>query len=115
MSQFRNCMRKSISPLSFFVLLQGLFDLPYKWLKRTPSLREQQNEEIVNEIKALHEEVKGVFGYRRMTLHLNRRFKDSFNYKRIYRLMKIYGIQSVIRKKKKRYKHFPLNISQKMC
>jgi transposase InsO family protein len=76
----------------------------YKWLKRTPSLREHQNEEIIKEMNALHEKVKGIFGYRRMTLNINRKLKKNFNHKRIYRLMKISGIESVIRKKKKRYK-----------
>lgn len=39
-----------------------------------------------------------------MTLNLNRRFKRKVNHKRVYRLMKISGIQSVIRKKKKHFK-----------
>ncbi|WP_420846151.1 IS3 family transposase [Neobacillus notoginsengisoli] len=76
----------------------------YKWLKRTPSVRERQNEEILEEIKTLHEEVKGIYGYRRITMTLNRKLGEKFNHKRIYRLMKISGIQSVIRKKRKRYK-----------
>ncbi|WLR54496.1 IS3 family transposase [Mesobacillus subterraneus] len=76
----------------------------YKWLKRTPSKRECQNVMLVEEMKALHEEVKGIYGYRRITMTLNRRLNKSFNEKRIYRLMKIVGIQSVIRKKKNRYK-----------
>jgi putative transposase len=45
----------------------------YKWLKRTPSKREQENEVIINEMKMIHDEVKGIFGYRRVTLYLNRR------------------------------------------
>jgi putative transposase len=77
----------------------------YKWLKRTPSLRERQNEEIIKEMITLHEKVKGIFGYRRMTLNINRKLEKNFNHKRIYRLMKIARIESVIRKKKKRYKH----------
>jgi putative transposase len=76
----------------------------YKWLNRIPSLREQQNEELIKEMKILYEEVKGIFGYRRMTMNLNRKLGESFNHKRIYRLMKISCIQSVIRRKKKRYK-----------
>jgi transposase InsO family protein len=76
----------------------------YKWLKRTPSLRQRQNEELIEEIKTLHEEVKGIYGYRRIMMTLNRKLGKSFNHKRIYRLMKIAGIRSVIRKKKKRYK-----------
>ncbi|CAM3892383.1 IS3 family transposase [Lederbergia lenta] len=56
-------------------------------------------------MKALHEKVDGIYGYRQMTLHMNRTFGKGFNHKRIYRLMKIAGIQSVIRRKEKRYKH----------
>jgi putative transposase len=55
-------------------------------------------------MKALHEEVDGIYGYRRMTLNKNRKFDQNFNHKRIYRLMKISRIQSVIRRKKKPYK-----------
>ncbi|MED4163159.1 IS3 family transposase, partial [Halalkalibacterium halodurans] len=76
----------------------------YKWLKRIPSARERQNEEIILEIKALHVKLEGIYGYRRMTLNINRKLEGNFNHKRIYRLMKVAGIQSVIRKKKKRYK-----------
>ena len=79
-----------------------------------PSAREIQNEEIIKEMKSLYEKVEGIYGYRRMTLNINRKFGQNFNHKRIYRLMKISGLQSVIRKKKKRYKHSPLNMSQKM-
>ncbi len=76
----------------------------YKWLNRTPSTRELQNKEIVEALKELHEEVDGIYGYRRMMLNMNRKFGQKFNHKRIYRLMNVCGIQSVIRKKKKRYK-----------
>ena len=55
-------------------------------------------------MKALHEEVDGIYGYRRITLNMNRKFDQNFNHKRIYRLMKISRIQSVIRRKKKPYK-----------
>lgn len=51
----------------------------------------------------LYEEVDGIYGYRRMTMNLNRKLNKTFNPKRIYRLMRITGLQSVIRKKKKRY------------
>lgn len=36
---------------------------------------------------------------------MNRLFGETFNHKRIYRLMKIAGLQSVIRRKRKRYKN----------
>jgi putative transposase len=67
-------------------------------------VRQRQNEALIKEIKSLHQVVKGIYGYRRITMTLNRKLGKSFNLKRIYRLMKIVGIQSVIRKKKKRYK-----------
>jgi transposase-like protein len=68
----------------------------YKWLKRTPSEQELQNEEIIKEMKILHEKVDGIYGYRRMKLNINRTFGQNFNHKRIRRLMTIAGIQSVI-------------------
>ncbi|WP_328588941.1 IS3 family transposase, partial [Niallia nealsonii] len=76
----------------------------YKWLKHTPSAREIQNDEIIKAMKALHVKVDGIYGYRRMTLNMNREFEEYFNHKRIYRLMKVAAIHCVIRKKKTRYK-----------
>ena len=55
-------------------------------------------------MKILHEKVDGTFGYRQMTLHMNRKFNEKLNHKRIYRLMKVTGLRSVIRVKKKQYK-----------
>ncbi|WML44221.1 IS3 family transposase [Neobacillus sp. PS3-40] len=76
----------------------------YKWLNRTPSSREILNKEIIKEMKILHEKVDSTFGYRQMTLHMNRKFEEKLNHKRIYRLMKVAGLRSVIRIKKKQYK-----------
>ena len=53
----------------------------------------------------LYEEVDGIYGYRRLTMNLNRRLNKTFNHKRIYRLMRITGLQSVIRKKKKKKRY----------
>jgi putative transposase len=55
-------------------------------------------------MKALHEKVDETFGYRQMTLHMNRKFKEKINHKRIYRLMKISNLRCVIRVKKKQYR-----------
>ena len=57
----------------------------YKWLKRTPSVKELENEAILQEIKAIYTKVEGIFGYRQMTLTINRKHKKKFNRKRIYR------------------------------
>nr|WP_325167415.1 IS3 family transposase [Lederbergia citri] len=76
----------------------------YKWLQRTPSENEKWNEEILAEIKRLNEKVDGIYGYRRITLNLNRILSKTINHKRVYRLMRTAGIQSVIRRKRKNYK-----------
>ena len=52
---------------------------------------------------ALYEKVNRTFGYRQLTLHMRKQTKKQINHKRVQRLMKIKGIQSVIRRKKKRY------------
>ncbi|WP_367888850.1 IS3 family transposase [Paenibacillus sophorae] len=44
-----------------------------------------------------------MYGYRRLTLHLRRQTEQALNPKRIRRLMKIRGIQSVIRRARKAY------------
>lgn len=85
----------------------------YKWLKRTPSKNEKLNDEILAKVKQLYEKVAGIYGYRRMTMNMNRLFTQPINHKRIYRLMKIAKIQSVIRRKRNKYKHStPQHISE---
>src|SRR5699024_1972350 len=42
---------------------------------------------------------------RRMKLNINRKFNKNYNHKRIYRLMKVAKIESVIRRKRKKYRH----------
>lgn len=86
-------------------------------MNRPPSKRELQNREVMKEMVTLHEKVEGIYGYRQMKTNMNRIFKKKFqqklNHKRIYRLMKIAGLQSVIRKKKKRYKRsFPQHVAE---
>ncbi len=56
-------------------------------------------------MKAIHEKVEGIYGYRRMMMTINRKLDERFNHKRFYRLMKLAGIKSVIRIKRKRHKH----------
>lgn len=76
-------------------------------------MQETENAMLMKEIIKIYEEVDGIYGYRRMTMNLNRRLGGTFNHKRIYRLMKLSGIQSVIRRKRKRYiKSNPQNIEE---
>lgn len=91
----------------------------YKWKNRKESMLEAENKMLMDEIMALYEEFDGIYGYRRITMNLNRKFKEklnkTFNHKRIYRLMKMTGLQSVIRKKKKRYvKSTPQHVAENL-
>lgn len=75
----------------------------YKWLNRRQSAQEDENTLLITEIISIYEEVDGIYGYRRMTMNLNRRLGQNFNYKRVYRLMRLLGLKSVIRRKRTRY------------
>ncbi|BES66254.1 hypothetical protein SANA_26930 [Gottschalkiaceae bacterium SANA] len=75
----------------------------YKWLKRDKSENEKQNEEILGKIIEFYEEKNGAAGYRQVTMHLRNDENLHVNYKRVYRLMKIAGLKSICRRKKRRY------------
>lgn len=66
-------------------------------------MRESENKELTEVMMSLYKKVEGIFGYRQLTLHMRRQTKKPINHKRVQRLMKIKGIQSVIRRKKKKY------------
>ncbi|MFC4798595.1 IS3 family transposase [Neobacillus sp. GCM10023253] len=76
----------------------------YKWRDRSPSENEKLNEEILKEIIHLYNKVDGIYGYRRITMNLNRSLPKAINHKRVYRLMGIAGLQAIIRRKRKNYK-----------
>ena len=75
----------------------------YNWLNRTKSKIEKENEGVVAEICAFQEKYKGILGTRRMTMYLNKGRKSKLNHKRIYRLMKMFKLQAVIRCKRPKY------------
>ncbi|MGY4761958.1 IS3 family transposase [Paenibacillus caseinilyticus] len=77
----------------------------YKWLNRKPSSREQENERLTKMMMSIYEKVEKTFGYRQLTLHMRKETGQTINHKRVYRLMKVKGIQSVIRRKRKKYPH----------
>lgn len=72
-------------------------------MKREESALEIENKILITEIIKLYETVGGIYGYRRMTMNLNRKLGQVFNHKRIYRLMRISALKSIIRRKKRRY------------
>ena len=77
----------------------------YKWINRPESESDKENAIILDAMIKLYNEVKGIYGYRRMKLNINRRLGKKYNHKRFYRLMKSINMKSVIRKKKKNYIH----------
>lgn len=75
----------------------------YKWSNRKECKNEQFNQRLLPLIKDAYEERNGILGYRQMTIKLNRENDIHVNQKRIYRLMKILGLKSVCRRKRKNY------------
>lgn len=87
----------------------------YKWANREESTLESENKILVDEIIKIYENVDGIYGYRRITMNLNRKLGQTFNHKRVYRLMKLAGLQSVIRRKKRRYtKSTPQQVAENL-
>ena len=70
----------------------------YYWLKQLK--KEDKYTEIKKQIKLIFDENKGLYGYRRITDELrNRGFK--VNHKTVFRLMKILGLKSIVRPKRR--------------
>lgn len=74
----------------------------YKWLKQlnNPSKKQLSDIELQKKIMECHLKVKGIYGYYRIKIWLKRTYGIIVNHKRVYRLMKLMGIQAKIRKKK---------------
>ena len=75
----------------------------YKWLKRTETAQEIENQQIAQWILEYDEIFDHIYGYRRMTIAINRLNHKHYNQKRVRRMMRLLGIKSVIRKKKSKY------------
>ena len=75
----------------------------YKWLGRDACEQEARDAGLLEHICTLYQESNGIFGYRRMRLNLYRRFGMTVNKKRVYRVMRAIGLQSVIRRKRPNY------------
>lgn len=70
----------------------------YKWLNHTPTDHQRENEWLMEAIKELFKKRNGTFGYRQMTMTINRTYKKQYNSKRIRRLMNLMGLKSHIRR-----------------
>lgn len=75
----------------------------YKWLSKCKNNLDKENQIILKEIIKIYNEVNGIYGYRRITMNVNRNLSSNYNHKRIYRLMKYSNLQAVIPRKKKKY------------
>ena len=75
----------------------------YKWINRDPGAQQEADKQLIHCLQVLHEESRGIYGYRRMQINLQRRFNILCNKKRIRRVMAAIGMKSVIRKKRPRY------------
>ena len=71
----------------------------YYWLKNKDC--EDKDASLVESIREGQHASCGTYGYRRMTIWLNRVYGIIVNSKRVRRIMKEAGLQSVVRKKKK--------------
>lgn len=74
----------------------------YKWLNgiQNPSAKKLEEEEIKGKILECHRRFKGIYGYLRVRVWLQRTYDLNVNHKRVYRLMMALGIRSSIRRKK---------------
>lgn len=75
----------------------------YKWIHRQKTLDELENEQIALWIKEYAEKFKHTLGYRRMRNYINRDKDKYYSKRRIQRIMRLLGLKSVIRKKRKPY------------
>ncbi|NFC49208.1 IS3 family transposase [Clostridium botulinum] len=80
----------------------------YKWLNKS---KKQIDMDICNKILEIYNTSKLVYGYRRVKVALRRKYNMIVNHKKVRRLMRLLGIQSIIRKKKFKYST-PKNLIQ---
>ena len=76
----------------------------YKWMQRSKSNRELENEALLHEIGVIYAEHNGTYGYRRIADEYNATHEKRYNLKRFYRLVHIVGLLAVIRRKRPAYK-----------
>ena len=76
----------------------------YKWIHRRKSVQESENETLLHEISVIYEEHSGTYGYRRIADEYNATHDKAYNLKRFYRLTRLLGLRSVIRRKRPSYR-----------
>lgn len=86
-------------PLKMLLIIAKLARSTYYEIRNRAD-KEAKNKFIIDEIKKIYDEHKGLYGYRRMTLELkNRGF--NVNHKKTLRLMHKFNLLASIRRKRK--------------
>lgn len=75
----------------------------YKWLRRSKSSRETENESLLHDIGMIYAEHNSTYGYRRIADEYNATHEKRYNLKRFYRLAHLVGLLAVIRRKRPAY------------
>lgn len=75
----------------------------YKWVKKPEPEGPSEEDWLCAKIIEYYHKFKGIYGVRRLTSEINEDFSCHYNVKRIRRLMRRLGLQSVIRRKRKNY------------
>ena len=75
----------------------------YKWLHRSKSLREAENESLLHDIGLIYAAHNSTYGYRRIADEYNATHEKRYNLKRFYRLTHLVGLLAVIRRKRPAY------------
>jgi len=73
----------------------------YKWLNREETEQEIENKKLIHKIRIIEESRNYIYGVRRLTMILNKNSDKRHNHKKIYRLMKIAGVECKIRRKRR--------------
>ena len=73
----------------------------YKWLNRTASVKQMEDESPTRLIVEIYQSQHGVPGYRQMQMILERRYGVKCNLKSVHRLMQLLDLRSVCRRRKR--------------
>jgi putative transposase len=74
----------------------------YDWLGRPPSAREEENTLLIKQIREIHEQSRGTYGWPRVHAELALGLGMSVNHKRVARLMREAGVQGLYRRRHRR-------------
>ncbi len=75
----------------------------YKWLHRTESKAERENQQLAALIQEYDERFNHILGYRRMTDWINHFNHTHYKRKHVHHIMQKLGIKAIIRRKKEKY------------